>query len=85
MKKLWQTGIDLIIVFSPVGLYIKMKKQYHLKSTYLIQDHLLSLPLKMSKNLHSLKVLFHKKVSQTPSQRYGFENNNRRNLNNNGG
>ena len=56
-----------------------MKKQYPLKLTYLIQDHLLSLPLKMSKTLHTHKVLFHKNVSQPPSQRYDFENNNERN------
>ena len=56
-----------------------MKKQYLLKLTYLIQDHLLSLLLKMSKTLHTHKVLFHKNVSQPPSQRYDFENNNRRN------
>ena len=56
-----------------------MKKQYPLKLTYLIQDHLLSLLLKMSKTLHTHKVLFHKNVSQPPSQRYDFENNNGRN------
>ena len=59
-----------------------MKKQYLLKLTYLIQDHLLSLPLKMSKTLHTHKVLFHKNVSQTPSQSYDFENNNGRNTGN---
>ena len=56
-----------------------MKKQYQLKLTYLLQDRLLSLPLKMSKTLHTHKVLFHKNVSQPPSQRYDFENNNGRN------
>ena len=56
-----------------------MKKQYLLKLTYLIQDHVLSLPLKMSKTLHTHNVLFHKNVSQTPSQRYDFEISNRRN------
>ena len=30
-----------------------MKKQYLVKLTYLIQDHLLSLPLNMSKTLHT--------------------------------
>ena len=59
-----------------------MKKQYPLKLTYLIQDHLLSLLLKMSKTLHTHKVLFHKNVSQTPSQSYDFENNNGRNTGN---
>ena len=33
----------------------------------------------MSKTLHTHKVFFHKNVSQRPSQRYDFENNNRRN------
>ena len=56
----------------------KNKKQYPLKLTYLIQDHL-SLLLKMSKALHTHKVLFHKNVSQPPSQSYDFENNNGRN------
>ena len=55
-----------------------MKKQYPLKLTYLIQDHLLSLPLKISKTLHTYKVLFHKNFSQPPSQRYDFEKNNGR-------
>ena len=41
--------------------------------------YLLSRPLKMSKTLHTHKVFFHKNVSQRPSQRYDFENNNRRN------
>ena len=59
-----------------------MKKQYPLKLTYLIQD-LLSLQLKMSKTLHTHKVLFHKNVSQPPSKRYDFENNNKRNPGNN--
>ena len=54
-----------------------MKKQYPLKLTNLIQDHLLSLPLKISKTLHTCKILFHKNVLQPPSQRYGFENNRR--------
>ena len=52
-----------------------MKKQYPLKLTYLIQDHLLSLLLKMSKTLHTHKALFHKNVLQPPSQSYDFENN----------
>ena len=52
-----------------------------LELTYLIQDYL-SLPLKMSKTLHTHKVLFHKNVSQPPSQRYDFENNNGRNSRN---
>ena len=52
-----------------------MKKQYPLKLTYLIQDHLLSLLLKMSKTLHAHKALFHKNVLQPPSQSYDFENN----------
>ena len=34
---------------------------------------------KMSKILHTHKVSFHKNVSQPPSQRYDFENNNGRN------
>ena len=58
-----------------------MKKQYLLELTYLIQDHL-SLLLKMSKTLHTHKVLFHKNVSQPPSQRYDFENSNGRNSRN---
>ena len=37
-----------------------MKKQYLLKLTYLIQDHLLSVPLKMSKTLQTQSI-----VSQT--------------------
>ena len=44
-----------------------------------MQDHLLSQLLKMSETLHTHKVLFHKNVLQPPSQRYDFENNNRRN------
>ena len=56
-----------------------MKKQYPLKLTYLIEDHLALLLLKMSKILHTHKVLFHKNVSHPPSQRYDFENNNLRN------
>ena len=56
-----------------------MKKEYPLKLTYLMQDHLLSLLLKMSKTLQTNKVLFHQYTSQPPSQRYDFENNNRRN------
>ena len=59
-----------------------MIKQYPLKLTYLIQDQLLSLPLKISKTLQTHKVLFHKNVSQPPSQRYDFENNNGRNSGN---
>ena len=33
----------------------------------------------MFKTLHTRKVLFHENVSQHPSQRYDFENNNGRN------
>ena len=55
-----------------------MKKQCPLKLTYLIQNHLLSLALKLSKTLHTHKI-FHKNVSQPLTQRYDFENNNRRN------
>ena len=56
-----------------------MKKQYSLKLIYLIRDHLLSLSLKISTTLHTQKVLFRKNVSQAPSRRYDFENNNGRN------
>ena len=44
-----------------------------------MQDHLLSLLLKISKTLQTNKVLFHQYTSQPPSQRYDFENNNGRN------